>query len=160
MRRTVGGIDPRRHLRERGAQGRSVSAGAPSGTAPAGDASSTARDVGSIGAAGTGIGAGLATIIAGTCCVSPILSPIIVGVLGASGAVWAAGLNPYAWWILGGAAVPLAGGFWSVYRRRAACAIGEERLRRRTLDGVARISLWVGAAFWAAAVLIRIIVPT
>ncbi len=43
------------------------------------------RDVGALGAATTGVGAAVVTLVAGACCVSPVLAPVIVGVLGASG---------------------------------------------------------------------------
>jgi len=68
-------------------------------------------------------------------------------VLGASGAVWAAGLKPYGWWILGASAVFLAVGFWSVYRPRRACATTDVRRPNRVIERVAEASLWVGAAF-------------
>lgn len=42
------------------------------------------------------------------CCVSTVIAPIIVGVLGVSDAVWADGLEPYGWRILGAAFVCLA----------------------------------------------------
>src|SRR4051812_41894175 len=52
-----------------------------------------------------GVAAALLTLVSAACCVSPIIAPIIVGALGASGAVWAAGLKPYGAWILGAALV-------------------------------------------------------
>jgi hypothetical protein len=121
--------------------------------------SGTARDLGTVGAATTGIGAALMTIVGGTCCVSPIISPIIVGVLGAGGAVWAAGLKPYSWWILGVAGAFQAGSLWSVYRPRAACDIEEPPRPRRLLSRLAKGSLWLGALLWMAAVVIHVVVP-
>src|SRR5437868_15055802 len=79
---------------------------------------------GAIASASTGVAASALTVVTAACCVSPVIAPIIVGVLGASGAVWAAGLKPYGWWILGAAAVCLAFGFWTVYRPRANCGVG------------------------------------
>lgn len=107
------------------------------------------RDVGALGAATTGVGAAVVTLVAGACCVSPVLAPVIVGVLGASGAVWVASLKPYGWWILGASALALAGGFWIVYRPRPTCEIGEASKRSRLLAGFAKGSLWVGrSAGW------------
>jgi hypothetical protein len=117
-----------------------------------------APDLGGIGAASTGIGTALVTIIAGSCCVSPVLAPIIVVLLGASGAVWAAGLKPYRGWMLAGSFACLAVGFWSVYRPRRDCAAGGEP-KSRVLPRVARASLWIGAMCWTASLLITLIVP-
>ena len=58
---------------------------------------------GAIASASTGVAAAALTVVTAACCVSPVVAPIIVSVLGASGAVWAAGLKPYSWWILVGA---------------------------------------------------------
>ena len=52
-----------------------------------------------------------------------IASVMIVSVFGASGAVWAAGLKPYSWWLLGGSLVPRSS---------------------RALRLTARASLWIG----------------
>ena len=118
-----------------------------------------AESAGAIATASTGIASALLTVVAGACCVSPILAPIIVGVLGASGAVWAAGLKPYGSWILGASAGFLALGFWSVYRPRRACSIADVPRPRRMLDRVAKLSLWVGAVFWVAGAMVRVVVP-
>ena len=118
-----------------------------------------ARDVGALGAATTGVGAAVVTLVAGACCVSPVLAPLIVGVLGASGAVWAASLKPYAWWILAFAGLSLVGGFWTVYRPRLACDIGSASRRSRLLPRIAKASLWIGAVCWTAALMLRLILP-
>ncbi|HEY5062158.1 MAG TPA: hypothetical protein VII52_11520, partial [Gemmatimonadaceae bacterium] len=118
-----------------------------------------ARDLGSVGAATTGVGAVVVTLVAGACCVSPVLAPLIVGVLGASGAVWAASLKPYTWYILGASGAALAFGFWSVYRARAACAVGDVPRRSRVLSRVAALALWAGAVCWAAALVLRLALP-
>lgn len=118
-----------------------------------------ARNAGAIGAATTGVGAALLTLVAGACCVSPVLAPLIVGILGASGAVWAVSLKPYTWWILGGAGLALAGGFWTVYRPRAFCAAGVGTSRGRVLPLIAKGSLWLGAVCWAAALVLRVVLP-
>ena len=81
-----------------------------------------AEAAGAIASASTGVAAAALSVVTAACCVSPVVAPIIVSVLGASGAVWAAGLKPYSWWILGGAFVCLTYGFWTVYRPRRACS--------------------------------------
>jgi len=115
---------------------------------------------GAIASASTGVAAAALTVVTAACCVSPVVAPIIVGVLGASGAVWAAGLKPYSWWILGGARASLGNGFWTVYRPRPACAIGEAPGSRRMMPTIAKGSLWFGAACWMAGVLLHILLPS
>jgi hypothetical protein len=114
---------------------------------------------GAIATASTGVAAAALTVVTAACCVSPVLAPILVSVLGASGAVWAAGLKPYGWWILGGAFACLAYGFWTVYRPRRACAVGEAPPNRGTWPTVAKVSLWFGAACWMAGVMLRVLLP-
>src|SRR5438105_15806611 len=99
---------------------------------------------GAIASASTGVAAAALTVVTAACCVSPVVAPIIVSVLGASGAVWAAGLKPYSWWILGGAFLCLVYGFWAVYRPRPVCAVGEGANRARMLPRIAKLSLWFG----------------
>ena len=114
---------------------------------------------GAIASASTGVAAAVLTLVSAACCVSPVLAPIIVGVLGASGAVWAAGLKPYGGWILGVSLVFLAFGFWTVYRPRPVCSIDDAPRRARVLQRVAKGSLWVGAVSWTAALFLRLILP-
>jgi len=115
---------------------------------------------GAIASASTGVVAAALTVVTAACCVSPVVAPIIVGVLGASGAVWAAGLNPYGWWILGGAFVCLAIGFWTVYRPRRDCAVGDVPPQRGAWPKVAKVALWLGTAFWLAGVVLRVMLPS
>lgn len=115
---------------------------------------------GAIASASTGVAAAGLTIVTAACCVSPVLAPILVGVLGASGAVWAAGLKPYGWWILGGALACLAFGFWTVYRPRPACAVEGVPRSQRVLQNVSKISLWFGAACWLAGVMLKVLLPS
>lgn len=118
-----------------------------------------ARDAGALGAATTGVGAAVVTLVAGACCVSPVLAPLIVGVLGATGAVWVANLKPYSWWILAAAGLSLVGGFWTVYRPRPVCDIDDRSARGRVLPRVAKVSLWIGAVCWTAALMLRLVLP-
>jgi hypothetical protein len=115
---------------------------------------------GAIASASTGVAAAALTVVTAACCVSPVIAPIIVTVLGASGAVWAAGLKPYGWWILGAAFACLAFGFWTVYRPRRDCAVGTMPRQSGGWPTVAKVSLWFGAACWMAGVLLRLILPS
>ena len=115
---------------------------------------------GAIASASTGVAAAALTVVIAACCASPVIAPIIVGVLGASGAVWAAGLKPYGWWILGAAAVCLAFGFWTVYRPRANCGVGDLPRQSGALPKVAKVCLWFGAACWMTGVLLRLLLPS
>jgi hypothetical protein len=125
--------------------------------APAASSRETATAVAS---AGSGAAAALLTLVSAACCVGPVIAPLIVGLLGASGAVWAAGLKPYSAWILAASFLCLVFGFWTVYRPRPACAITDAPDRRQVvLQRVARISLWFGAVSWTTALLLRLILP-
>lgn len=99
------------------------------------------------GAVTTSAGAAALATAASACCV-PVFAPLFVSVLGVSGAVWAAGLAPYAFPILLLSGLLLGYGFWTVYRPRpgsddATCPV------RRPLP--VRAVLWCSAAFWALA---------
>lgn len=100
-----------------------------------------------LGAAATGAGAAVLATAASACCV-PVLAPLLVSVLGVSGAVWAAGLKPYGPLILAVAGLFLAYGFWSVYRPRPPAA-GATCPAQRPLS--TRIVLWTSAGLWLIA---------
>ena len=120
----------------------------------------TTESAAAIASASTGLGAGLLTLVSAACCVNPVLAPLIVGLLGASGAVWAAKLKPYSLWILGVSLVFLLVGFWTVYRPRAICAVGGETQKRdRILSRIAKASLWVGSVSWTVALLLNLLLP-
>ena len=129
-------------------------------TQPRNIGSGAASTAGAVASASTGIAAAAITVVTAACCVSPILAPLLLSVLGASGLVWAAGLKPYGWWVLGGAFACLAVGFWTVYRPRPACPIEAIPRRQRILSRVAKVSLWFGAACWVAGVMLRVILPS
>lgn len=109
------------------------------------------KELESLGAAAAGAGAAGMAALAGACCV-PVISPLIISVLGVSGAVWAAGLRPYSWWILASAGVLLAAGFRVVYLREArsdgACPATRARLPR--------VVLWTALAVWLLALLLNV----
>ncbi len=114
-------------------------------------------DVGALSAGSTGFGAALVTIIAGTCCVSPVLAPLIVGVIGAGGAAWAYGLRPYTNYILAASLLLLAGGFWSAYRPRTRCVVGTDGPRPPLwISRLSKGVLWAGAVCWIGAVVVRL----
>lgn len=118
------------------------------------------RSAGAIASGSTGIAAGLLSVVAASCCVSPTLAPLVVGIVGASGAVWAASLTPYAFWILGVAGLSLAYGFWSVYRPGARRDVSAQSRRLRVLSLISKGSIWIGAVFWTAALMLQLILPS
>ncbi len=105
-----------------------------------------------VGAAAAGAGAAALATAAGACCL-PIVAPLVVAVLGASGAAWAAGLKPYSLVILGFAALLLAYGYWMVYRPRPELA-GEACPVQRPLSP--RLVLWLATALWAVAAVLNL----
>lgn len=105
------------------------------------------------GAATSGAGAAVLATAATACC-APILAPLIISVLGVSGAVWAAGLKPYSPYILAGAGLLLAYGFWTVYRQPPLPA-GSSCPARRPRS--VRIVLWVSALLWLVAFLLNVL---
>ena len=117
------------------------------------------QTAGAIASASTGVAAAALTVVSAACCVSPVLAPIVVSVLGASGAVWAVGLKPYGWLILGTALACLAFGFWTVYRSRRSCAIDDLPRSARVIQNVTKVCLWLGAACWMAGVVLKVLLP-
>lgn len=109
------------------------------------------RQLGAAGAAVSGAGAALVATAATACC-APVIAPLIVAVLGASGAAWAAGLKPYSPWLLGGSFVLLAYGFWSVYRAPKGCTVPVTAAGRRWSGAAVKGVLWLAALLWLAAV--------
>ena len=100
-----------------------------------------------VGVAAAGAGAAALATAASACCV-PVIAPLVVAVLGAGGAAWAAGLKPYSLAILAGAGLLLAYGFWVVYRPRPVAG-GEACPVRRPFTP--RLVLWIALALWAVA---------
>lgn len=103
--------------------------------------------------AGGGAAAGAAT--AAACCVGPVVSPLIVAVLGASGAASVAGLKPFTPYLLIGSLLVLGYGFRLVYRRPKSCPVDAPRTRSPLWI---RIVLWASAAVWLASVSITLFV--
>lgn len=95
-------------------------------------------------AASAGTGAAFAGAVA-ACCSGPALAPVLVAVLGAGGAAWAAGLRPWSPYLLTASLGLLAFSFVRV--RRAACPP----------PAWVSVTLWISAAVWlAAAVLVAV----
>ena len=105
-----------------------------------------------VGVAAAGAGAAALATAASACCV-PVIAPLVVAVLGAGGAAWAAGLKPYSLAILAAAGLLLAYGFWVAYHPRPAAA-GEACPVRRPLTP--RLVLWVASALWAIAAFLNL----
>lgn len=109
-----------------------------------------------VGAAATSAGAAAIATAASACCI-PIVAPLVVTVLGASGAAWAAGLKPYSLHFLLGSLALLVFGFWSVYRPKQACEDGSCPPGRTNAARAARVTLWLAAALWLGAAVLNIL---
>lgn len=107
------------------------------------------------GAASLGGGAALVAGAAGACCV-PVLAPTLVALLGAGGAAWAAGVEPYSPYLLAGSAVLLAYSFRRLYGagrvRVGALEPGPTRRKARLARGV----VWGAAVLWVAAAAVHL----
>jgi hypothetical protein len=90
------------------------------------------------------------------CCAGPVVAPLVVALLGASGAAWAAGLKPYGPWLLGGSLLLLAYGFWSVYRAPATCDV-PAAAAGRWRGAAVRTVLWLAAVLWLLAVAVNLL---
>ena len=117
------------------------------------------RSAGIIGASATGAGGALTTIAASACCVSPVIAPLLVGTIGASGVAWASGLKAYSGLILAGSFVLLAASFWTVYRPRPACDADGPMTPLPVAPWVIKGVLWVSAVLWTASALLQVILP-
>lgn len=119
---------------------------------------------GALGAATAGAGASLLAGVAGACCVGPTIAPLIVGALGAGGAAWAAGLEPYSPYLLAGSGLLLAYAFTALYRTPPAeCdpadrAVGkhpeaapDRRGATEWSRGLAKVVAWFAAVLWMLA---------
>lgn len=104
------------------------------------------RELATLGAATSGIGGALTASFAALCCIGPVT----VALLGAGGAVAAAGLKPYRPYLMVGSLLLIIVGFWLSYRRVA----GEGAACPTRVGRVARGGLWVSAVFWVIAALL------
>jgi hypothetical protein len=125
------------------------------GNAPA-HGGQSARVGAAVGTATAGVGAAVTATLASVCCAGPVVAPIVVGLLGATGAATAAGLKPYTPYLFAISLAMLAIGFRSVYRARRSCTVGGST---RALDISIKISqavLWTAAALWVASVIFTV----
>jgi MerT mercuric transport protein len=98
----------------------------------------------------TGAGSALLAMLASACCISPILAPLIVSVIGVSGAVWIAGIRPYSPYIFGVSFLLLLYGYWIAYWQAPNCDGESCRVRpKRNIQ----ISLWAAAILWAVSLI-------
>lgn len=111
---------------------------------------------GAVGSASLGIGAAAGAVAASVCCVGPIAAPIVVGLLGAGGAAWAASLKPYRGYLLLASAGLLGLAFWMVYRPRRTCN-PSDRGAATGARKLVRPILWFAALVWCAALTINLV---
>ena len=104
-----------------------------------------------IGSVTGATGSALASAAASICCVGPIA----ITLLGVQGAIWAAGVKPYRYYLLGGSALFIALAYWIAYRPPAfvAGASCPTRVGRFT-----KITLWTSTVVWAAALILNIVI--
>lgn len=116
--------------------------------------SSGTDGAGATGAAGATVastGAAATATAAAACCV-PVLSPLLVTVLGASGAAWITGLKPWAPYLLAGSLVLLLYALWRLRRARRCRVDGDPSPAGwgKMLDRTTPILLGLAAAVWLA----------
>jgi hypothetical protein len=102
------------------------------------------------GTASAGAATAFVAAIAGLCCAGPLT----VALLGAGGAVAAAGIKPFRVPLLGASLALLIAAFWRAYAPRAktagaACPIAIGR--------ATRIALWAAAFVWWGALLLYVV---
>lgn len=112
------------------------------------------------GAALTSAGAATAAAAAVACCV-PVVSPLLVTVLGASGAVWVTGLKPYSPYLLLGSLLLLILAFLRAYRPVGTCLLGVAgsglRGFRPPRARFTRVLLWFSTLVWLVGVIAYIV---
>lgn len=119
------------------------------------------RAAGALATAGIGTGAAAVATVASACCVGPVTAPLVVGILGAGGAAWAAGLEPYSPYLLTASGALLTYPFWALYRPRETCHTDEARTpaeapwARRLAATVA----WTAALVWVGALVLNLLLP-
>jgi mercuric ion transport protein len=102
-----------------------------------------------VGSTAGAVGAALTATVASLCCVGPV----VVSLVGVSGAVLAAGLKPYRPYLMVGSLVLLGVSFWLAYRPGgassrpgAACPVQSGR--------TTRLMLWIAAGAWVLALIV------
>jgi MerT mercuric transport protein len=106
-----------------------------------------------VGTATAGVGAAVTATLASVCCAGPVVAPIVVGLLGATGAAAAAGLKPYTPYLFAISLVMLAIGFRSVYRARRSCLVSGSASSPGVAITISQTVLWFAATLWVASVI-------
>ena len=95
------------------------------------------------------VGAALTSGVAALCCIGPLALTL----LGVNGMIFAAGLKPYRFYLIGASGLMLALAYWMIYRpvtvAGAACSTRTTRWTRWTL--------WVASAVWLAAFVLQFV---
>src|SRR5215469_12018813 len=101
-----------------------------------------------LGGATVATGSALAAAAASICCAGPAVGPLLVSLLGASGAVAFEGLRPYSPYIVAASGIILGWTIVSSRRARQQCAPDKSASISHSLT---RVILWVSGALWLAA---------
>lgn len=105
-------------------------------------------NVGQTGSLFGAAGAALTSTAASICCIGPLG----IALLGVNGAIWAAAIKPYRFYLLGGSLLLLGYAHWSM-RRSDYC--GEAEVCSTHSKQLSRFVLWAATALWFAAVAIQ-----
>jgi|GEM_PF-1240303 len=105
-----------------------------------------------VGTASAGVGAAVTATLASVCCTGPVVAPIVVGLLGATGAAAAAGLKPFTPYLFAISFVMLAIGFRNVYRAKRSCVVGGSTRSIGISLKISQAVLWTAAVLWVASV--------
>ena len=92
--------------------------------------------------------AALTSTAASICCIGPVA----IAILGVNGAIFAAGLKPYRFYLLALSALMLGFAYWAVYFRKSSRFGGDCSVRSGRL---AQVVLWVASGLWIGAVVIQ-----
>jgi hypothetical protein len=104
------------------------------------------------GTATAGVGAAVTATLASVCCTGPVVAPIVVGLLGATGAAAAAGLKPYTPYLFALSLVMLAIGFRIVYAAKRSCITAGSIRTVSTSLKISQVVLWIAAVLWVVSV--------
>lgn len=112
------------------------------------------RDNRIVGSTVGAIGAVLTATVASLCCVGPV----VVSIVGVSGALLAAGLKPYRPYLMLGSLALLGLSFWLVYGPAARSLSGAACPTRS--GRTTRVVLWIAAGAWALALMVPSLVAS
>lgn len=113
---------------------------------------SGSRDGSAAGAASVSVGAVSAAALGAACCSGPLLGPLIVAALGASGAATFAGIKPYTPYLFILSFLMLVYSFWTVYRPSKQCVVDASRQVSHGARRLIKILLWVSTVVWIVSV--------